>query len=248
MKINNAIVSSNNNPQYLEFWPFVAKAWKRIGITPVLVFLHMKGEEDLTGELAKWGEVIPLPLTPSWDIVNQSQCSRLYVATQLEGTHIISDIDMLPLSGEYFNGAVKEAAADALVSYTADVIEQGFYLRVPQYPMCYLAGKGETFKEIIGQFKWEDFVVSFAQERFGYGSDQRVFYKRLGAWRGKGERFITLRRGWIEGRALNRIDKVKWEWTEEQIDKELLYDCHMPRPYSANSGLLDPLLNKIGIL
>lgn len=114
--------------------------------------------------------------------------------------------------------------------------------------MCYLAGKRETFKEIIGDFTWENFVLDFARERMGYGSDQRVFYKRLGAWRGKGERFTPLRRGWVEGRALNRIDKVKWEWTDSQIEEGTLYDCHMPRPYSENRNLLDPLFNRIGIL
>ena len=248
MKIDNAIVSSNNTSKYLEFWPFVARAWQRIGITPVLVFLHMRGEEGLIEELAKWGKVVPLPLSPSWDVVNQAQCSRLYVATQLEGTHIISDADMLPISGGYFNDTVREISEDQIISYTADVIEQGFYLRVPQYPMCYLAGKRETFKEIIGDFTWENFVLDFARERMGYGSDQRVFYKRLGAWGGKGERFFPLRRGWVEGRALNRIDKVKWGWTDSQIEEGALYDCHMPRPYSENRNLLDPLFKKLEIL
>ena len=44
MKIKYAVVSSNNDPTYLDFWPYVAKAWKRIGIEPVLLFIYRPRE------------------------------------------------------------------------------------------------------------------------------------------------------------------------------------------------------------
>jgi hypothetical protein len=248
MKIDYAIVSSNSNPEYLDFWPFVAKAWRKIGITPILVFLYKKGEEVLFDSLKEHGDILPLPVLPSWDIVNQAQTSRLYAATKIKGVNLISDIDMLPISEGYYKNSVAEIEDVCLVSYTADVINTGFYLRIPQYPMCYLAAHNSTFKEIIGDYEWEEFVISFMKERMGYGSDQRVFYKRLMNWGDNPTRFVKLKRGWEAGRAFNRLDKVKWEWGERELENGELFDCHMPRPYSKNKGILDPLFNKLEII
>lgn len=248
MKIDNAIVSSNNNPTYLDFWPFVANAWKKIGISPVLVYLYLRGEENKITELEKWGKVLALPLLGSWDVVNQAQTSRLYAATKIEGVNLISDVDMLPISEKYFKSSVAEIGEEFLVSYTADVIDKGFYLRNPQYPMCYLAARNSTFKEIIGDYNWEEFIISFMKERMGYGSDQRIFYKRLMNWKDNTSRFIKLKRGWEEGRAFNRLDKIKWQWEETELENGEIFDCHMPRPYSQNRGLLDPLFTKLKII
>jgi hypothetical protein len=248
MKIDHAIVSSNNNPTYLDFWPFVAKAWRKIGITPVLVYLYLRGEEDKVEELEKWGKVIALPLLASWDVVNQAQTSRLYAATKIEGVNLISDVDMLPISESYFKNTVAEIGEECLASYTADVIDKGFYLKNPQYPMCYLAAHNSTFREIIGDYEWEGFIISFMKERMGYGSDQRVFYKRLMNWSANATRFVKLKRGWEEGRAFNRLDKVKWQWGERELESGELFDCHMPRPYSKNKELLDPLFIKLEII
>ena len=39
MKIDNVILSSNNDPKYLDFWPIVSKAWQNLGIKPYLFYI-----------------------------------------------------------------------------------------------------------------------------------------------------------------------------------------------------------------
>ena len=40
--IDRAIVSSDSNPDYLDFWPIVAKAWNKLGIRPTLALIADK--------------------------------------------------------------------------------------------------------------------------------------------------------------------------------------------------------------
>ena len=35
MKLDKVILSSDDNPDYLEFWPIVSEAWRNIGIEPI---------------------------------------------------------------------------------------------------------------------------------------------------------------------------------------------------------------------
>ena len=38
MNIDKVILASNENKDYLEFWPLVSEAWERIGVEPVLIY------------------------------------------------------------------------------------------------------------------------------------------------------------------------------------------------------------------
>ena len=42
MKIDKVIVSSTKHRNYIDFWPIVAKAWKNLGIEPILIYTSSK--------------------------------------------------------------------------------------------------------------------------------------------------------------------------------------------------------------
>ncbi|GIR20026.1 hypothetical protein CM15mP35_02870 [bacterium] len=42
MNIDKVILSSNDNPEYLDFWPIVSEAWINIGVTPILFYTGRK--------------------------------------------------------------------------------------------------------------------------------------------------------------------------------------------------------------
>ena len=249
MKLDRVILSSNDDPKYLDFWPFVSKAWRElIGIEPVLFFI---GEHSKVAELSKWGQVIQFPVDPLWDIVNQSQSIRLYAGSKFPDENlIISDLDMLPINREYFN-SLSEYNDDSFISYTSDVIQYGFYLRSPQFPMCYLAAKGSTFNEILGistSTTWENFLLTLKNSSMGYGTDQKYFYSKFIKWAGKDSKYIGLNRGWIDGKiAKNRLDRVNWPNTKEyQINN--YYDCHLPLPFSIHKDRCLELFNKLNLV
>ena len=247
MKLDRAILSSNDNSKYLDFWPYVSRAWRElIGIEPVLFFI---GEAGRVEELSKYGQVIQVPVLPEWDIVNQAQSIRLWSGTKFPDENlIISDLDMLPINPEYFNNCITNTPDDFLISYTSDVLNFGFYLRSPQLPMCYLAAKGNTFNEILGISKstsWEEFVSILKNSELGYGTDQKYFYSRFIKWKQKGEKYLGLNRGWINGKiAENRLDKVNWPIDYNVND---YYDSHLPLPLSENFKKCNDLFSKLNL-
>lgn len=249
MKLTKAILSSDNNPKYLDFWPYVSKAWKDlIGIEPILFFI---GPKEKVNDLQKHGTVIHVEESPLWDIVNQSQSVRLWGATRFpnEGV-IISDMDMLPISRNYFLGSVENIPEDFFVSYTSDVLNFGFYKRVPQFPMCYLAGRGSTFSQILGvdsSCEWEKLMESMKDSRIGYGTDQRYFYSKYLDWEGKFNRYIGLERGWIGGKiATNRLDKISWP--PDAYNALDYYDCHLPIPLHIENNKCLELFKKLELI
>ena len=249
MKLDKVILSSNDDPAYLDFWPFVSKAWKNlIGIEPVLFFISNNDEKKR--ELEKYGEVFIIPPENDWDIVNQSQSIRLWAGTKFPDYNlIISDIDMLPISKEYYTESIIDFPDDHLISYTSDVLSFGFYLRNPQLPMCYLAGKGSTFNEILGiypNYTWPDFIKDLKGENIRYGTDQQYFWKKFQKWRDKENRYIGMNRGWIEGKiAYKRLDKIKWPETYDPCE---YYDSHLPIPYSENEKKCNELFNLLKLI
>ena len=44
MKIDTVILSSNDNPNYVQFWPIVSEAWSLMGLEPILIYT---GEKNL---------------------------------------------------------------------------------------------------------------------------------------------------------------------------------------------------------
>jgi len=50
MNIDRVILASNENQDYLDFWPLVSNAWERLGVKPLLIYT---GEQkiDLPGEV-----------------------------------------------------------------------------------------------------------------------------------------------------------------------------------------------------
>jgi hypothetical protein len=103
MELKYAVVSSDSNPEYLDFWPYVAKAWKRIGIEPVLIYIDKEAPDD---SVNSHGRVIYLESIPEWCIAQQAQCIRFWAAKILDAPFIISDMDMLPISEDYYNRVV----------------------------------------------------------------------------------------------------------------------------------------------
>ena len=100
MKIDKVIHSCDNNKFYLDFWPLVSKIWKvKFNVEPILAFI---GDEDVEiddtyGTVIRMGDVkgVPKYLQALW--------VRYWLpVTELDTVWMISDIDMLPISKEYF--------------------------------------------------------------------------------------------------------------------------------------------------
>ena len=86
MKIDTVILSSNDNPNYVQFWPIVSEAWSLMGLEPILIYT---GEKNLNLK----GNVIKFNVK-SLDSSFVAQNIRiLYPSLLANRTCLVSDID-----------------------------------------------------------------------------------------------------------------------------------------------------------
>ena len=244
MNLEYAVVSSNSNPEYLDFWPYVAKAWKGlIGLDPVLLYIDSNPPADWVYD---HGKVYYLEARNDWDIAQQAQCIRFWAARLLDSPFIISDIDMLPISKDYYINHAEYIGDSGLISYSSDIINYRWYKTNPQYPMCYLAGDNSSFIDLLdlNDNNHSDFLLRLKRMNIRSGTDQKFFYNQL--TRKRFSNIKHLERGWVEEKyATRRLDKVIWPKSDYNAHEYI--DCHLPRPLSSNRDICKVLFNKLNI-
>jgi len=245
MELKYSVVSSNSNPEYLDFWPYVAKAWKDlIGLEPILLYIDSYIPPSWVYE---HGKVFYLEPIKEWDIVQQSQSIRFWAARLLDSPFIISDMDMLPISKKYYHDGVDGLGLNGITSYSSDIIKYRWYRTNPQYPMCYLAGDSKTFIDLLelDDDNHFDFLRRLKSMNIRSGTDQKFFYNQT--LKIKKCNIKHLERGWIDEKyASGRLDKAIWPKSDYNVEEYI--DCHLPRPYSSNINICNELFSKIGIL
>ncbi len=236
--IKRAIVSSDKNPLYLDFWPIVAKAWNRMGITPTLALI---GDGDIEVD-ETLGDVIRLKSIPGVSDGLYAQMVRLLLPICFdEEICLLSDIDLIPISKSYYLDRVKDLSPDVLVMYRDTAYPPG----MERYPMCYIAAKGSLFKEIFGISCVEDIpnlVKKWADMKLGFETDEKLLYRYLHAWRNFEEQTVKLG---VSDKisADTRIDRAKWGYNVHRLLFQDSYiDCHCIRPYQKNKSEIDRLM------
>lgn len=164
MKIDNVIMSVNDNPAYQRFWPLVAELWALIGIKPKLYWV--------TESVAEYPYPSPFGIIEKIGIAKGAssfQCSilaRLYGCTATEGINMISDIDLLPISRKYYIDTVAPYPDNALVHLSSEL---GYVATWNTLPACYFIGQREIFIKLLltnpvafkGSVSWDE---NFVQE------------------------------------------------------------------------------------
>lgn len=239
MKIGTALVSSDLNPRYLDFFPLVHEVWnKLIGIRCVLALVAHEVPDDLSD----WrDDIILFPPIPDVNDSLQSQCIRLLAPQLFAGPEavLISDIDMLPMCKNYFVDNVASASDDAFVVYRSDAIEDRF----KEIAMCYNAASPETWGRITqhvvrGVSDAQDIVkhwastVSYSGTHGGQGwtTDQLLLYKFVG---NPGD--VEVMKLTDKATGFRRLDRsqMRWRANSAQIAAARRHeysDYHMLRP------------------
>lgn len=145
-QIDRVILSTNNDPLYIQFWPVVARVWKTMGFQPTLALI---ATEDCQVDTSL-GDVIRFE--PLSDVSEEAQAIRLLVPYFFsEDVCLLSDIDMIPMSRSYFVDYAHSSPDYAFLVY-----RDGAWGNAHRYSICYNAAKGKIFSEIFGINSPED--------------------------------------------------------------------------------------------
>ena len=243
MKIDQAILSSNSDSSYLDFWPIVSKLWKeKIGVEPILIYIDEKQDVELSeeyGKVFRWKYIknIPISIQVLW--------IRYWFPTLFPNkVSIISDIDMLPLSKHYFIDQIKNVSENKYVHINPCIESYG------RIPSCYHIALGRTFKKVLNlPERWED-SLSMLHQDFKNPKEKLTQtywfldedYPSLVIPKYKESNPLDIlympRTGGQNGR---RIDRSNWKFDLEKVKSEYYYDCHSARPYEKYKKDIDSI-------
>jgi hypothetical protein len=237
MKIDFVIVSTDDNPLYSEFWPVVKNLWSNlVGIKPILVKISD------TDEIIESDECIIHNLKKVDGIKTglQSQIARMFVTKYYkDSVCLTSDIDMLPLSKKYFTSDIENLNNDSMVIFSSDA-----YKNVNRYPICYNAGKGSLFSEILQlDVSFEEYCNRLLSLGWGWGTDELYFGKMINSYYDQ-SKITKLNRGWSFGVAKDRLDRIRWKYDPNNF-KDQFIDSHSLRPYSTHKTRIDKIVNLV---
>lgn len=233
LQLSRAILASDANQNYIQFWPIVAKAWKEIiGITPTLALIA-DADVEIDESLGDVIRFTPLPNIPT---SLQAQVIRLLLpACFPDDGCIISDIDMIPLNKRYFLESISECADNAFIVYRDKGYKNG-----KRFPMCYNAAKGSTFQEIFSINSLEQIaekIKAWHAKNLGWHTDELILTATVNDWAKKTKRCIKL------GHTTEkRIDRSSWKYDKTLLKKGIYIDCHMPRPYEKYKHSIDTII------
>ena len=238
-------LSCNANPFYLEFWEPVSRLWKhKCGLEPWLFFVG--DEKDVPP--GHHGTVVRVPLVDGVPEHTQAQWARFFFTqSDPDCVWITSDIDMLPLSRDYFHRTPAPYAEDCFVALNSDLRDL--------FPVCYNVAAGRVFKEVLAlpdSFEesvralwsntstYEHLVDGVAMQN--WGADEEYSSREICLFRARHpSRVVQVPRpgGFPNGR---RIDRVRWGYQSKRVKQDWYIDCHCLRPYSKHRREIDELV------
>jgi hypothetical protein len=239
MRIDYAIMGSNTNPMYLDFWPIISKTWKEVfNITPVLGLIC---DEDSDFVKDEYGLVKKFKAIEGIDTGLQSQIIRLYLTKELTGNIVISDIDMVPLSKQYFIDQVVDFDSSKIYVMSSDNAECN---NNKEIPMCYNISDSQLFARMLElDDTWVEFANRLNSMGFGWTTDQNYLWLKVQQFKEQNPNdVVLLSRGWPRG-ADKRIDRLWWSYDANLVKGGYYIDSHLLRPYKENKSQVDNLIN-----
>jgi hypothetical protein len=247
MKIDIAIHSSDSNPFYLDFWPIVSKLWKtKFNITPLLVYIDENHDIPID---TTYGMVLKMKPVSNVPLYLQCQWVRFWIPSLFpDKICITSDIDMLPVSKEYFVNQIRGISDDKYVHLNPN----------HQFiPACYHIAKGTVFQQVLELDKeWETSIRRLHDLNLGHDCvaddpSNPILPGKIN-WGAEEEYLTRILRGYKDTskivyipRTHHRIDRGHWIYNAENM--KLYADAHCVRPLSVpqNRKLVEKLVREI---
>lgn len=244
MDIDQIILSTNEDKTYLNFWPAVSYAYRKMfpDVTIKLAFLTNRGPMDpMVQEMSKHGEVVlfePLSHIPEF---SQAKMCR-FVLASMQGTEVcyVDDIDLFPLRKDFITDKTEKRPDGALLCVGGEV-----YHNRGSYPVSQMTAEGYIWKKFINpkDMDWQNLmeswrgpvmfephedpmcVMDFAADV--YFSDERLLRRLI---HNNPVSKHEMPRGY-ENYMEATIDRADWKINEEKLKAHGYVNAHCGRPY-----------------
>lgn len=256
------ILSSNFDERYIQFWPFVAKAWKRWFNCHVTLGLLINDKDIVDYEyLRQFGEVKCFREDPTLPSANQAKVIRFLTAMEYPNeVCMMNDIDMLPLTDRYYTNILRQFKEEHLLLVGCDT-----YNGTPDEGKCpfgYMTATGATYREVINPGalensdllnSWiglrifddkEDISLKIHNENPKCFSDESLIRALIKKHNFKRVQYFP--RGFVVG--VDSIDRGNWKIDYMKLRQNEYIESHMLRPYSKYKRELDILFKHLGVL
>jgi hypothetical protein len=253
---DTVIIGSNTDPKFLDFWPYVRRAWLRLfPEASVQLALVAAALPEPLPEGARWFkavEGVPVP--------NQAKLARYFLACLQPGNTVctINDIDLIPISKQYIEDFLANRPKGCLVTLGAEMYTS---IETGKATSGYLTAEAPTWRTLANpnSLEWEPWIRSFIGFRkFDHKEDiaNAVNYEHsdcfsdeswLRAMRALHPVQVQDRaRGYhpYQARALMR---PTWEFNAQRILDGTIVEAHLLRPLSEHREKLNLLFNLLGI-
>jgi hypothetical protein len=237
MKIDYIVISSDDNSLYKDFYEIVAKRWNQLGLK--VYYINITNEDQIIEN--EYGIIHKIKSIDGFSTGFQSQIVRLFSSNLIEGNILTSDIDMIPLNGEYFISRANKADDDKILIYSGQP-----YADVPYYQICYILSNTKLYRECLGisDLSFYEFC-HLLKDRYGeaWNSDEHFMYDQF---QNHLEKLDILRdRDLSWGGETKRIDRSNWSYDVNLLKNNYYIDSHLLRPYTQYKKNIDELLENI---
>ena len=160
---DKVVVSTDENPDFIDFIPIVSTAWKKFfpEAELAIAFVTDRDEEDETVQkMRQYGDVGLFATVPDVPTSNQAKiCRHLMAARQGSSVCMLEDVDTIPLQRAFFEERTSSHEAGKILAVGREVYgnTQGYN----NFPMSTATATGNVFREIFGDKEDSEIVSSF---------------------------------------------------------------------------------------
>jgi len=251
MYIDLCIVSSDMNKNYVGLYPYVRKAWNKLGIKTMLILVS----DVIPNFLIEYkDEIILFEPIKGIHTAFQAQTVRLLYPSLIHNKNVlISDMDIIPLSKKYFVDNIRD------IQENNHIIFRNSYMEQNMYAVCYHLSHSDIWKKIFNisnlddikntMIKWYDPNYTGSKNCTGWFTDQLVLYTYIN--QNIPDQKIILD---DNKSGFKRLDKRNKQYIVsnredilKDINKSVYSDFHVIRPYYKHIPLINNIIDSINI-
>ena len=252
MKIDFVLTACNVGGHYLQLYPLVAKVWKeKFNLDCYLILVA----DSIPDFLKKYDNIILFKPINGINSIFVAQVIRiLYPCLYKDKNILITDVDIFPISHDYFIRSIENIPNDAFITY------RDRYIKQKMLSICYNVANSNTWHEIFNInntddisttiSKWYDTKYTGLKNCAGWFTDQNKLYEHVYRWKEKyNDRFHMLNDKTIKFNRLDKRDRnyilANFKKVKINVANGIYTDFHSIKPYSRYENVIKELVETI---